>query len=405
MAWVLWDILIPLLASFALGILFGWLVWSWRRQTHDSVKNTIESTDVSSPEASIAVETDVAVTHFNEVDHSDGSKTRTLENAAVTSETNATETANIVLINERDQAKQALEKSQCDADALRERIAELEVAAQHSIDTMPTTGDARAVTEPSSLQLNADDTEHTKDKEEPDRLRQELQQLNESLERERKARRATELELLNIKNRHDKLAQEIALTVGADEHKKALNERDEKISLLEQQLNNAIDHQTDNKASLADENEPADKVEQCSDVTAPAIKSADESNIETTTENAITSLDHTDLVESGVSQAQQQAKHEVPAKNGHIPKGWTVPRERPQSKKRDKLTNIRGVGPVLEKMLNDNGIYYYDQVASLDESGLEELQLQIPQCAGRIKRDEWVQQAKELQLKKYGEMA
>jgi len=31
MLWVIWDILIPLAAAFAVGLFFGWLLWRWRR--------------------------------------------------------------------------------------------------------------------------------------------------------------------------------------------------------------------------------------------------------------------------------------------------------------------------------------------------------------------------------------
>jgi len=77
-----------------------------------------------------------------------------------------------------------------------------------------------------------------------------------------------------------------------------------------------------------------------------------------------------------------------------------VPGVVPAGEERDKLTAIKGVGKVLEKILHDCGIYYYHQVASLDKSGIEELQAQIPQFPGRIQRDRWVEQAKELQQNK-----
>jgi len=31
MLWILWDILLPLVAAFLLGLLTGWLLWRWRR--------------------------------------------------------------------------------------------------------------------------------------------------------------------------------------------------------------------------------------------------------------------------------------------------------------------------------------------------------------------------------------
>ena len=91
--------------------------------------------------------------------------------------------------------------------------------------------------------------------------------------------------------------------------------------------------------------------------------------------------------------------------NGYAPVAWEVPSRAPTENNRDKLTDIKGVGPVLEGLLHDSGIYYFKQVALLDKDGVNELQEQIPQFPGRIKRDKWVSQAKTLHRRKYGEAA
>lgn len=36
MLWVLWDIVIPLVATFLLGLFVGWLLWRWRRSRIDA---------------------------------------------------------------------------------------------------------------------------------------------------------------------------------------------------------------------------------------------------------------------------------------------------------------------------------------------------------------------------------
>lgn len=36
MLWVLWDIVVPLLATFLLGLMVGWLLWRWRRSRIDA---------------------------------------------------------------------------------------------------------------------------------------------------------------------------------------------------------------------------------------------------------------------------------------------------------------------------------------------------------------------------------
>lgn len=62
--------------------------------------------------------------------------------------------------------------------------------------------------------------------------------------------------------------------------------------------------------------------------------------------------------------------------------------------KADDLKKISGVGPVLEKKLNEAGIYFFSQIASLTAPQIEELEEEMS-FPGRIERDEWVKQAKE----------
>jgi len=66
---------------------------------------------------------------------------------------------------------------------------------------------------------------------------------------------------------------------------------------------------------------------------------------------------------------------------------------KPQGKA-DDLKLIKGVGPVLEKKLNDAGIFHFWQVAALKKAQIEELEEEMS-FPGRITRDEWVKQAKE----------
>lgn len=61
----------------------------------------------------------------------------------------------------------------------------------------------------------------------------------------------------------------------------------------------------------------------------------------------------------------------------------------------DDLKLISGVGPVLEKKLNDLGIYTYKQVASWKKAEREWVDGYLS-FKGRIERDDWVKQAKAL---------
>ncbi len=61
----------------------------------------------------------------------------------------------------------------------------------------------------------------------------------------------------------------------------------------------------------------------------------------------------------------------------------------------DDLKAIGGIGPKLEKVLNELGIWTYGQVAALQPAELAWLDDHLG-FAGRIGRDDWVGQAKAL---------
>jgi predicted flap endonuclease-1-like 5' DNA nuclease len=63
---------------------------------------------------------------------------------------------------------------------------------------------------------------------------------------------------------------------------------------------------------------------------------------------------------------------------------------------RDDLKLISGVGPKLEKLLNENGVYYFWQVASWNRDDIKIIDDRLDVFKGRISRDEWVKQAKNL---------
>ena len=70
--------------------------------------------------------------------------------------------------------------------------------------------------------------------------------------------------------------------------------------------------------------------------------------------------------------------------------------KKPSGKKFDKqddLMAIAGIGPALAKKLNAEGILSYKQLAALSNEDVANLD---PKFKGRIKRDDWVGQAKKL---------
>ena len=61
----------------------------------------------------------------------------------------------------------------------------------------------------------------------------------------------------------------------------------------------------------------------------------------------------------------------------------------------DKLTLIKGIGPVNEKKLHEHGIFHFEQIAAWTQADVEAAEAYL-EFDGRIAREDWVGQAKRL---------
>lgn len=73
----------------------------------------------------------------------------------------------------------------------------------------------------------------------------------------------------------------------------------------------------------------------------------------------------------------------------------------------DDLKAVSGVGPALERKLNDYGVKTYRQMAGWTKKDIGKIEEEVMagRFAGRIVRDDWVGQAKALHKDKYGQKA
>ena len=67
-----------------------------------------------------------------------------------------------------------------------------------------------------------------------------------------------------------------------------------------------------------------------------------------------------------------------------------------KAKDKDDLKLIKGVGGFIEQKLNSIGIYTFNQISKFDRDVIEKITIAIEFFPGRIKRDKWVKQSKEL---------
>ena len=62
----------------------------------------------------------------------------------------------------------------------------------------------------------------------------------------------------------------------------------------------------------------------------------------------------------------------------------------------DDLQEIKGIGPFIAEKLNALGIYKFSQLANMTSEIEDEVNVAIEFFPGRVKRDEWTKQAREL---------
>lgn len=68
----------------------------------------------------------------------------------------------------------------------------------------------------------------------------------------------------------------------------------------------------------------------------------------------------------------------------------------PRDGQPDDLKKIKGVGPKLEQLVNSLGFYHYDQIANWTEEEVAWVDAHLENFKGRVSREDWVSQAKQL---------
>ncbi len=98
-----------------------------------------------------------------------------------------------------------------------------------------------------------------------------------------------------------------------------------------------------------------------------------------------------------IGAAETPMAEELPAANSNVSEEQTqnfeqlsAPRGAP-----DDLTKLTGVGPQLEKKLNEAGIYHYWQLAAMKPADVAKVDADL-KLHGRIDRDNWIAQARTL---------
>lgn len=96
--------------------------------------------------------------------------------------------------------------------------------------------------------------------------------------------------------------------------------------------------------------------------------------------------------------AAPKAKKPASAQDVADEDGGTQPERMsaPRAGRPDDLKQFKGVGPKLEQMLHDHGIYHFDQIAGWGPSEIAWMDSNLKGFRGRVSRDDWIAQARTL---------
>ncbi len=100
-------------------------------------------------------------------------------------------------------------------------------------------------------------------------------------------------------------------------------------------------------------------------------------------------------------EATETAAEDAPAEVAPLPltglpEGGSQPQAlaAPRDGKGDNLQTIEGIGPVLEKLCHELGIFHFDQIASWGAAEIAWMDANLKGFRGRVTRDRWVAQAR-----------
>ncbi len=80
----------------------------------------------------------------------------------------------------------------------------------------------------------------------------------------------------------------------------------------------------------------------------------------------------------------------------HKPQSFETANDDDHATPRDDLKQIKGVGPAIEKTLNEMGIFNYQQIADMSEYDIDRVAQRLRGFHSRIYREDWIGQAREL---------
>ncbi len=295
-------------------------------------------------------------------------------------------------------AQQALEASEQERHHLQRRIAELETAA-------PATDQLRARVEELEaaqgrvhwleVQLSDRDTEHRSvlhqlntQLAERDRRIGELEPLTQQLHEQRAALKQWETNYTHIAIQHDaqitalrqQLAAQEQLQAQALLDKQLLHERAKQINGLQRRI----------REFEATQHRPADRV---------STTREKQVEIDRLRKRRIEAQAALRIKADGGAEPPRQKTRQSASQLSLLAEQANAAKDRPK----DDLSQIHGIGPVFARTLNKMGLHTFVQIARWKPEDIDKVAKKLYTAPDRIKRDNWIAEAKKLHAQKYGQ--
>ena len=197
------------------------------------------------------------------------------------------------------------------------------------------------------------------------------------------------------------------------EHSSAIKDRDEQIFKLSRELENWQDRLPPLIERYKQRNEEAEQLEQ--DLAEAqerisaleAMVGSDETRVEPVDPEALGDdlnasnepIDE-DAEESPAADSADEAMDVSPFGDAEEPEATAGAEAAVDHNSRDNLKLIKGVGPAIEKTLNELGIFRFSQIAEMSEYDIDRVANRLKGFRSRIHREDWMGQARELLLEK-----
>jgi predicted flap endonuclease-1-like 5' DNA nuclease/cell fate (sporulation/competence/biofilm development) regulator YmcA (YheA/YmcA/DUF963 family) len=180
----------------------------------------------------------------------------------------------------------------------------------------------------------------------------------------------------------------------------ALQERDERIEKLGRELENWQDRLPPLIEKFRQRNAEAEELEQKLAAALERIEAlegmvgSDQTRVEPVDPDAMT--DGMDASNEPMEEEDLIAAEELEDVTDENDVEEPVEDQIDDNVPRDNLKMIKGVGPAIEKTLNEMGICHFDQIAEMSEYEIDRVAHRLKGFRSRIYREDWIGQARDL---------